>query len=157
MVLWCVGFGDERRSARPSYDGFAFWETDPFERPDWGVSPLPNDLRGLVSGGGDADRLCRNIDAPVVLGFENGAIQQQNTRRLLYLNLGEGIATQSPAPHLAHVPLDTRCRHRPLPRGRGWGRGQVQTGHPNTATTATPTAKARAMLPSMPTRPIRAS
>jgi hypothetical protein len=53
MMLWCVGFGDERRFAPPSYTGFAFWETDPFERPLWGVSPVPDDLSALVSGGGD--------------------------------------------------------------------------------------------------------
>lgn len=60
MMLWCVGFGDERRfaPAKPTaqYTGFAFWETEPFERPHWGVlSPPtdPTDLRALVSGGGD--------------------------------------------------------------------------------------------------------
>ena len=53
MVLWCTGFGDERRFAPPNYTGFAFWDTDPFERSDWGVSPRPTQLRGIVSGGGD--------------------------------------------------------------------------------------------------------
>jgi hypothetical protein len=53
MVLWCVGFGDERRFAPPNYTGFAFWETDPFEQPDWGVKPPPDGLSALVSGGGD--------------------------------------------------------------------------------------------------------
>ena len=53
MVLWCVGFGDERRFAPPNYTGFAFWDTDPFEQPDWGVKPPPAGLRALVSGGGD--------------------------------------------------------------------------------------------------------
>jgi hypothetical protein len=53
MMLWCVGFGDERRFAPPGYTGFAFWETDPFEHPVWGVSPPPDDLSALVSGGGD--------------------------------------------------------------------------------------------------------
>jgi hypothetical protein len=53
MVLWCVGFGEERRFAPPNYAGFAFWDTDPFERPDWGVTPVPAGLSALVSGGGD--------------------------------------------------------------------------------------------------------
>jgi hypothetical protein len=53
MMLWCVGFADERRFAPPNYTGFAFWETDPFERPAWGVPRPPSDLRALVSGGGD--------------------------------------------------------------------------------------------------------
>jgi len=53
LVLWCVGFGDERRFAPPNYTRFAFWETDPFERPDWGVISPPAGLRALVSGGGD--------------------------------------------------------------------------------------------------------
>jgi hypothetical protein len=53
MILWCIGFGDERRFAQPNYTGFAFWETDPFERPNWGVRSPPADLRALVSGGGD--------------------------------------------------------------------------------------------------------
>jgi len=51
MVLWCVGFGEERRFAQPDYSGFAFWESDPFERPHWGVA-MPNP-RAVVSGGGD--------------------------------------------------------------------------------------------------------
>jgi hypothetical protein len=53
MMLWAIGFGNERRFARPNYMGFAFWETDPFEQPDWGVSSPPDKLRALVSGGGD--------------------------------------------------------------------------------------------------------
>ena len=52
MVLWCVGFGDENRSVGP-YRGFGFWETDPLERPYWGVASPELDLRGIVSGGGD--------------------------------------------------------------------------------------------------------
>jgi hypothetical protein len=53
MMLWCVGFGDERRFAPPRYTGFAFWETDRFEHPLWGVGRAPEDLSALVSGGGD--------------------------------------------------------------------------------------------------------
>ncbi|MGO9598186.1 MAG: FAD-dependent oxidoreductase [Isosphaeraceae bacterium] len=53
MMLWCVGFGDERRCAPPNYTGFAFWETDPFERPSWGIQSPPGGCRALVSGGGD--------------------------------------------------------------------------------------------------------
>jgi hypothetical protein len=53
MMLWCVGFFDERRFAPPSYTGFAFWDTDPYEHPDWGVVSPPKDLSGMVSGGGD--------------------------------------------------------------------------------------------------------
>jgi len=53
MVLWSVGFGDERRFAPPNYTGFAFWETDPFERPNWGIASPPAGFQALVSGGGD--------------------------------------------------------------------------------------------------------
>jgi hypothetical protein len=53
ILLYCAGFGDERRTAPPSFKGFAFWETDPFERGRWGVPAAVNGLRGLVSGGGD--------------------------------------------------------------------------------------------------------
>jgi hypothetical protein len=53
MVLWCVGFGDERRFAPPNYTGFALWETDPFERPNWGVISPSDSFPALVSGGGD--------------------------------------------------------------------------------------------------------
>jgi len=53
MMLWCVGFGEERRFAPPNYTGFAFWETDPFEQPNWGMPSPPSGCRALVSGGGD--------------------------------------------------------------------------------------------------------
>jgi hypothetical protein len=53
MMLWAIGFGGERRFAPPNYTGFAFWETDPFEQPNWGVPSPPQDLRALVSGAGD--------------------------------------------------------------------------------------------------------
>lgn len=53
MMLWCVGFGDERRYAPPNYTGFAFWQTDTFERQHWGIAKPPDDLCAIVSGGGD--------------------------------------------------------------------------------------------------------
>lgn len=53
MVLWCVGFGDERRHAQPNFKGFAFWETDPFEQTNWGVQRAPEGLCAVVSGAGD--------------------------------------------------------------------------------------------------------
>lgn len=57
MMLWCVGFGAERVYARrampPDYQGFGFWESNPFEWPHWGVLPASDPLRALVSGGGD--------------------------------------------------------------------------------------------------------
>lgn len=53
MMLWCIGFGDERRVAPPTYKGFAFWETDPFERKGWGIAPTQHPQGALVSGGGD--------------------------------------------------------------------------------------------------------
>lgn len=53
MMLWCVGFGDERRYAPPNYAGFGFWETDPFEWPDWGITGPADNLCAVVSGGGD--------------------------------------------------------------------------------------------------------
>jgi hypothetical protein len=53
MILWCAGFGDERRSVPLNYKGFAFWETDSFERVNWGVPHQPTKLSAIVSGGGD--------------------------------------------------------------------------------------------------------
>jgi hypothetical protein len=51
-VLVTVGFGKEITWARPSYQGFAFWDTDPLEEPNWGSS-ASEPPRILISGSGD--------------------------------------------------------------------------------------------------------
>ena len=51
-VLVTVGFGLENTTAPSSYRGFAFWESDPFSNPNWGV-PAGTAPRILISGAGD--------------------------------------------------------------------------------------------------------
>ena len=51
MIVWTVGFGQERCEVDVNYRGFAFWETEPFQRPDCGLAPeIP---RIVISGSGD--------------------------------------------------------------------------------------------------------
>ena len=45
----CVGFGRERTQVG-AYDGFQFWDTDDFQKPDCGLNFQP---RVIISGGGD--------------------------------------------------------------------------------------------------------
>lgn len=52
MVLFTTGFGNERTTCPPDYQGFAFWETDPFELPRWGTK-TSEQPRAIISGGGD--------------------------------------------------------------------------------------------------------
>jgi hypothetical protein len=50
MILIAVGFGAERVTAPPNFRSHAFWETDPYQKPNCG---LPRPLRVVISGGGD--------------------------------------------------------------------------------------------------------
>jgi hypothetical protein len=50
MALSCVGPGEERHKVN-DYAGFQFWETDPFEEPNFGLDI--EEPRALISGGGD--------------------------------------------------------------------------------------------------------
>ncbi len=57
MIVWTVGFGAERCEipscdSGPDYRGYAFWESDPFQRADCGVPP-PKTPEVLISGSGD--------------------------------------------------------------------------------------------------------
>jgi len=57
MIAWTVGFGAERCDATScggptDYRGYAFWESDPFQRADCGVPP-PKTPEIVISGSGD--------------------------------------------------------------------------------------------------------
>ena len=51
MVAWTVGFGQERCNVPINYTGYHFWATEPFQRPDCGIS-LGNP-QIVISGSGD--------------------------------------------------------------------------------------------------------
>jgi hypothetical protein len=50
MILIAVGFGAERVTAPPNFRSLAFWESDPYQKPNCGLSFSP---RIVISGGGD--------------------------------------------------------------------------------------------------------
>lgn len=50
MILIAVGFGAERVAAPPNFRSHAFWETDPYQQPQCGLSSAP---RVVISGSGD--------------------------------------------------------------------------------------------------------
>lgn len=51
-VLVTTGFGTENPKVGSAFRGFAFWETDPLAKRNWGV-PLGTTARVLISGAGD--------------------------------------------------------------------------------------------------------
>ena len=52
VLLWAVGYGTERCNVDQDYQGFGFWQSDPFQHPIPGLSP-PHQPQILISGSGD--------------------------------------------------------------------------------------------------------
>lgn len=116
-VLVAVGFGTENIQVGPTYRGFAFWESDLFSAPNWGM-PGSAAPRIVISGAGDGAlqdllRIMTRLDsAKDVLdgsGVSAGAAMQlKDLDRAAHGAMAWGAGPQHD--HAWHAFLDTECR-----------------------------------------------